>query len=247
MFNLGRYLEQGQLIAKNFNKAARYYRMASLANHSYAQYCLANFYALGLGVEKNIASAFSLYEKAAHQKMPWADFCLGAFFEKGYFKKIDPSRAFYYYEKVGSYEIAGGCSCGNGRGKIENFNCQILYRETKLMAHCPTLPTSDLADALRYLYYYYLLRSKNIGLISPPHQSLLILQTTRQLNLNFLANAFAEAISKGIVFHKRKSESYKKLTSHNRYALTALSLLFDGKQCPQNQREAPLLIHFDNR
>ncbi len=50
--------------SKNFGKAFNYFKNAALYNHANAEYNMALFYELGLGVEKDLSKAKTLYIKS---------------------------------------------------------------------------------------------------------------------------------------------------------------------------------------
>ena len=82
-FNLGFCYDDGRGVAKNYAKAAKWYRKAAEQNFAPAQFNLGYCYDKGQGVRKNKVEAVKWYRKAAEQGHTQAQFNLGYCYVNG--------------------------------------------------------------------------------------------------------------------------------------------------------------------
>src|ERR1039458_8593653 len=82
-FNLGFCYDDGRGVAKNYAKAAKWYRKAAEQNFAPAQFNLGCCYDKGQGVRKNKVEAVKWYRKAAEQNYAPAQSNLGYCYDNG--------------------------------------------------------------------------------------------------------------------------------------------------------------------
>jgi uncharacterized protein len=82
-YALGKHYSHGRGVAKNNEKAMRYFRLAAEKGLSEAQFSLAECYYLGNGTSRNPSEAAKWYGLAAQQCLAIAQFKLGLRYSKG--------------------------------------------------------------------------------------------------------------------------------------------------------------------
>jgi formylglycine-generating enzyme required for sulfatase activity len=83
MLGLGRRYYNGEGVAKNYTKAAGWFRKAALLGDATAQATMGSMYLDGEGVPKDDAEAVKWFRKAADQGLARAQFVLGACYAEG--------------------------------------------------------------------------------------------------------------------------------------------------------------------
>ena len=82
-FNLGASYEFGMGVARDQNKAAKWYRLAAEQGHADAQYELGQRHLKGRGVLQNYKEAVKWYQLAAEQGVKYAHTSLGVMYANG--------------------------------------------------------------------------------------------------------------------------------------------------------------------
>ena len=87
-------------IAKNYEEAVRYYRLAAENGYARGQWNLGAMYDFGYGVTQDYQKAVDWYRKAAEQGDAVGQCCLGFMYENGYGVTQDYQEAFDWYRKA---------------------------------------------------------------------------------------------------------------------------------------------------
>lgn len=106
MFDVGRAYYTGQGAARDFAKAAGYFRTAAEAGHAKAQTNLGSLYVEGRGVEKDIAKGVEWFRKAAAQGDSNAMLNLGWMAFEGLGANPDPATGLEWYRKAADAGLA---------------------------------------------------------------------------------------------------------------------------------------------
>lgn len=97
---LGHRYRDGVETSQNYEKAARWYRLAAEAGDAAAEYNLGKLYFDGKGVPKDFKKAISWYRKAADQNFADAQVALGVMYRKGLGMRADLSAAAVLFLKA---------------------------------------------------------------------------------------------------------------------------------------------------
>ena len=113
-------------VDRSFFDAVKWLRRAAKNGNAPAQYQLAEFYALGLGVSKNPVEAKKWYERSAKQGLPIAEFYLAAVYHVGLGVPRNDERAARWYKKAAQSGFPGaevklGEMYENGAGVPQNY------------------------------------------------------------------------------------------------------------------------------
>ena len=73
MNDLGYLYRQGRGVARDFDQALHWFRLAAEQSYSYAEFNLGQMYEHGWGVERDLSEAVNWYRRAAAHKHEWAD------------------------------------------------------------------------------------------------------------------------------------------------------------------------------
>ena len=96
-FNLAMLYHNGQGVTKNYQEAARLYRLAAGNGNARAQFNLGTMYQIGQGVPQDYKEAARLIRQAADQKMAVAQFALGGLYFSGHGVAQDYTEAVKWY------------------------------------------------------------------------------------------------------------------------------------------------------
>ncbi len=99
-FRLGRIYEQADFEDRNLEKAAKWYRMASLQGHFAAQLSLADFYWRGEGLPQDRIKGLKLYEALVKKQYVPAMYRLAYIYETGEGVPSQPLKAVAWYQKA---------------------------------------------------------------------------------------------------------------------------------------------------
>jgi TPR repeat protein len=105
-FILGLLYERGNGVAKNYDKALTYYKIAANDNYAVAQKNVGRIYFYGNGVTKNYITAKSWFDQAAAQNEPVAQDYLGMIYYYGYGVSTNYTTAKKWYEKSANQGLA---------------------------------------------------------------------------------------------------------------------------------------------
>ncbi len=108
-------------LAKDYNKAIKYYEIASKNGHPNAQNSLGYMYERGLGFNKDLKKAFNLYSSSAKKGCVGAQYNLADCYYNGKGTGCDNEKAAFWYQKAAEKNFAeaqnmlGVCyACGYG-------------------------------------------------------------------------------------------------------------------------------------
>lgn len=124
---LGRMLEEGEAVLRDYSAAAKWYDAAAGAGNTDAMNRLARLYASGLGVGKDLEKAFDLYRKAAGSGDPQYVFDLAVMYDNGLGVEANKARAAALYKSAAVFDHVGaianlGVLYHDGAGVKQDFS-----------------------------------------------------------------------------------------------------------------------------
>ena len=140
-YALGKLFTEGDLIARDMEKAIYYLEQAASQHHEYALYRLGRLYLAGEGVEKNVPAALQMLTESAEKGNQYAQYVLGKLYLIGKEVEQDREKAYEYFrlaaEQGNVYAAYFLEHCGEG------YHPDLLLMATRLLHHLERIVEED--------------------------------------------------------------------------------------------------------
>lgn len=140
-YALGKLFAEGNLIAKDMEKAIYYLEQAASKHHEYALYRLGRLYLAGEDVEKNVPVALRMLTESAEKGNQYAQYVLGKLYLIGKEVEQDREKAYEYFRLAAEQGNVYAAYFLEHWG--EGYHPDLLLMATRLLHHLERIVEED--------------------------------------------------------------------------------------------------------
>lgn len=140
-YTLGKLFAEGNLIARDMEKAIYYLEQAASKHHEYALYRLGRLYLAGEGVEKNVPAALQMLRESAEKGNQYAQYVLGKLYLIGKDVEQDREKAYEYFKLAAEQGNVYAAYFLEHWG--EGYHPDLLLMATRLLHHLERIVEED--------------------------------------------------------------------------------------------------------
>lgn len=140
-YTLSKLFAEGNLIARDIEKAIYYLRHAASKHHEYALYRLGRLYLAGEDVEKNVPAALQMLTESAEKGNQYAQYVLGKLYLIGKEVEQDREKAYEYFRLAAEQGNVYAAYFLEHWG--EGYHPDLLLMATRLLHHLERIVEED--------------------------------------------------------------------------------------------------------